>query len=273
MLLIKSLLLVCSAAAVMVQGSPNAIISGAIFVGDDTTNPDASPVDIFKRPENHAAAAASILVYSATAANYRPSEQSPPSLLSGFDAFVKKASSFPGFTPRDQSNTNVFLNQSLIGLEKAVREQLGHSPDGPIIARSLRDLFPGVVEDSSLKEWILSLIVVGKPENSDTVSLNFVRLALKIGSDKTHTTYIPEQHAPLATFELLVNPSVLNINAEKFAEVIPIVKVPSFIAYFASPKVIEGEPEEGLLLSSSSCRQEPRPFFSRAQQYRLSQWL
>ncbi|KAF9079949.1 hypothetical protein BGX23_002917, partial [Mortierella sp. AD031] len=70
MLFIKSLLLVCSAAAVMVQGSPNAIVSGAIFVGDDTTNPDATPVEIFKHPENHATAAASILVYSATGTNY-----------------------------------------------------------------------------------------------------------------------------------------------------------------------------------------------------------
>ncbi|KAF9088127.1 hypothetical protein BGX23_007603, partial [Mortierella sp. AD031] len=223
MLLLKSLALVSFAAVVMARASPNAIVSGALFVGEDTTNPDASNTNIYKNPENHAAAAASVLEYSAVNTNYRPSEQGHSSLLSTFEAFQQKATSFPGFIPTIQSGSDVFLNHSLIGLEKAVQDAYP-STDAALIARGLRDLFPGSVEDQSLKEWILSLLVIRKPEGSDTVTIKFVQLALTIEFDKTHTAHIPEQDARLSNYELQVNPSVFALNADRFAEVIKVTK-------------------------------------------------
>ncbi|KAG0205759.1 hypothetical protein BGX33_007759 [Mortierella sp. NVP41] len=260
MLLLKSLALVSFAAVVMARASPNAIVSGALFVGEDTTNPDASNTNIYKNPENHAAAAASVLEYSAVNTNYRPSEQ----------AFQQKATSFPGFIPTIQSGSDVFLNHSLIGLEKAVQDAYP-STDAALIARGLRDLFPGSVEDQSLKEWILSLLVIRKPEGSDTVTIKFVQLALTIEFDKTHTAHIPEQDARLSNYELQVNPSVFALNADRFAEIIKVTKVPDFLIFFASPKVVDLE--DGLELGSSPCDQKPLTLTSRLRQYRVNQWI
>ncbi|KAF9122546.1 hypothetical protein BGX30_001914 [Mortierella sp. GBA39] len=54
-----------------------AVVSGAIFDGYDTTNRSASNIEIFRVPSNHAAATASILVYSAELTSFSPATQEP----------------------------------------------------------------------------------------------------------------------------------------------------------------------------------------------------
>ncbi|KAG0330409.1 hypothetical protein BG000_011720 [Podila horticola] len=270
MLLLKSIFLVCSAAVVMARGNPDAVVSGGLFVGEDTTNPDASAVDIYKYPENYASAVASILQYSAVTTDYRPS-QPDATAKSGYSGFQRKASTFPGFILTANSEGDIPLDGSLIQLEEAVREEYP-STDSILIARSLRDLFPGYVEDSSLKEWVLSLVVIRKPFYSDTVTFKLVQLELTIATDKAHSTYIPEQTARLSSSEFQVNAAVLTNKADQFAEIIPRVDVQGFINYFASPKVPE-ESEDVLERGSHSCRQEMPSFASRLQQVRLARWM
>ncbi|KAF9899864.1 hypothetical protein BX616_002806, partial [Lobosporangium transversale] len=58
------------------RSSGEAIVSYTRLSGEDTTDPDAKVgIDIFKDFRNHAAAAASILVYSAEVVDYRPQEK------------------------------------------------------------------------------------------------------------------------------------------------------------------------------------------------------
>ncbi|KAF8927310.1 hypothetical protein BGZ47_002214, partial [Haplosporangium gracile] len=92
MLLIKTVALLYSATAAM---AANAAISGAIFVGEDTTDYSADAVQIFKDPSNHVGATASILVFSAKSADFSPTTQEPKSLIQNLDAFVQKATTFP----------------------------------------------------------------------------------------------------------------------------------------------------------------------------------
>ncbi|KAF9119863.1 hypothetical protein BGX30_003573, partial [Mortierella sp. GBA39] len=151
MLLIKTVALLCSATAVM---AANAVVSGAIFEGYDTTDQSASNTDIFKDVTNHAAAAASILVFSANSANFHPASQEPKALGQNLDQFVSKASTFPGFLSTQIIDQNLALNGSLTQFEKIIREHLNN----PLTARAFRDLIPGYIQDKSLTEWILSLI-------------------------------------------------------------------------------------------------------------------
>ncbi|KAI1291359.1 hypothetical protein EDD11_008977 [Mortierella claussenii] len=274
MLLLRSLLLVFSAAAAIAKGAPNAIVSGAIFVGEDTTNKDASSTDVFRDPRNHATAAASILVYSAESANYHPSEQDDPSsLLPGHSAFESKAQGFPGFTQTILSHTDIHLNGSFTQLEKEIRDNYASS-DAPLVARSLRDLIPGVVVDKSLEEWLLSLVVIRKPVSSDAVTVKIVQVLLNISSDETHTAYIPVHTAKLSNIELNVIPTVLATNAERFAKAIHTVKVPGFIDYFSSPKV-NNEILDGFERDPNPCLQHTTNVVSthRQYQYRIFQWI
>ncbi|ORZ28089.1 hypothetical protein BCR41DRAFT_406264 [Lobosporangium transversale] len=78
MLIIKCFLLsfIVSMALTSSRSSGEAIVSYTRLSGEDTTDPDAKVgIDIFKDFRNHAAAAASILVYSAEVVDYRPQEK------------------------------------------------------------------------------------------------------------------------------------------------------------------------------------------------------
>ncbi|KAF8942491.1 hypothetical protein BGZ47_006421 [Haplosporangium gracile] len=94
MLLIKTVALLCSATAAM---AANAVISGAILVGEDITNYSVDAAEIFRDPNNHASAAASILIYSAKSTDFSPATGEPKSLGHTLDAFVHKVATFPGF--------------------------------------------------------------------------------------------------------------------------------------------------------------------------------
>ncbi|KAF9296634.1 hypothetical protein BGZ88_012278 [Linnemannia elongata] len=261
MLLIKTVALLCSATAAM---AANAVVSGAIFVGEDTTDYTNDKVDIFRNPENHAAAAASILVYSAANADFSPATQEPKALGQTLDAFIQKASTFPGFVLEYSKEESLALNGSLIQFEELIRKQL----EDPLIARSLRDLIPGYIQDQSVTEWILSLVVANKPENSDAVSLQFARVSLTIHSDKTQTAYIPEQNARITFAGYKTNTGFLSSYADRLAQSIKIVSVPSFLVYFASPKVFSEN--EQTQYGSTSCSQS-RPIFKNRQT--VMSWL
>ncbi|KAG0204072.1 hypothetical protein BGX28_003883 [Mortierella sp. GBA30] len=266
MLLLKSLLLICSAAVVIAKGTSDAIVSGAIFVGEDTTSADASPVDIYANPGNHATAAASVLVFAAKAVNYHPTEQDASSLLPSYSAFETKVQQFPGFMMTESSIKNgLLLDGGFTQLEKEIRDSY-ESSDASLIARSLRDLIPGVIEDKSLEKWILSLVAVRKPVDSDVVTVKIVTLKLNLTSDDSHTAFIPKQSALLSNVEFSVISTALVSNAEQFAQSIHEVRVPDFIKYFSSPKVIN----ESFESDSISCIQQNTV---RHRQYPLSRWM
>jgi len=246
MLLIKTVLVLCSATVAL---AARAVVSGAVFEGMDTTDPSAEGAIIFENPENHAAAAASILTYAASTANFRPAERSAKALSSSLEEFMKKTCSFEGFMAKSETNRKLRLDGSFTQLEQAIRDEI----DDPLTARGLRDLIPGYIQDKSLKDWTMSLVVLSKPEDSNKVNIKLARVSLTICKGKSDTAYIPKQTASLVVYNLQVIPSVLIANANKFAEVMPIYKVHDFIDFFASPKVPEDNDEEEIFGESVTC--------------------
>ncbi|KAF9538828.1 hypothetical protein EC957_006176 [Mortierella hygrophila] len=228
MLLIKTVALLCSATAVM---AANSVASGAIFVGKDTSDSSASPIDVYSNPSNHATAAASVLVFAAKSVNFHPSSQEPKALGQNLEQFQTKVTSFPGFVLQDIQDYFLGLDGSLTQFEKTIGEQL----DDPNIARALRGLVPDNVEDQSSTDWVLSLIVLSKPAGTNTVNVKLVQVSLIISSDG-NTATIPEQSARLVVSDLQVAERVFVLNAETFADRIPTTSVSDFINFFTSPK-------------------------------------
>ncbi|KAF9319112.1 hypothetical protein BG003_009913 [Podila horticola] len=73
----------------MVKGNPGAVVSGRFFVSEDTTDSDASAIDIYSDPRNYASATASIMKCSEVTTSSRPSEQDVTS-KSGYSVFQQK---------------------------------------------------------------------------------------------------------------------------------------------------------------------------------------
>ncbi|KAF9280276.1 hypothetical protein BGZ88_012293 [Linnemannia elongata] len=227
MLLIKTVVLLLSATAAM---AADAVASGAIFVGKDTSDPSASPVEVFANPSNHATAASSVLVFAANSANFYPASQEPKALSKNLDLFVRKVDTFPGFALTQSEQFSLELDGSLTQFEKTISEQL----EDPDTARALRDLVPDNVQDPSLTEWVLSLVVVTESEDT-RINLKLARVYLTISSDDDTAT-IPKQIARLSVSAYQVIAPVFVANAETFANKVKVTKVPDFIDYFTSPE-------------------------------------
>ncbi|KAK5820924.1 hypothetical protein F5H01DRAFT_404442 [Linnemannia elongata] len=208
----------------------DAVVSGAIFVGKDTSDPSASPVEVFTNPSNHAAAAFSVLVFAANSAKFNPASQEPKALIQNLNLFVRKIDTFPGFTLTQSEQFSLELDGSLTQFEKTISEQLGDSDT----ARALRNLAPDNAQDPSLRDWVLSLVVITQSEDAG-INLKLARVYLTISSDDDAAT-TPEQTAQLYVSAYQVITPVFVADAETLASRIKITKDPDFINYFTFPK-------------------------------------
>ncbi|KAG0010986.1 hypothetical protein BGZ82_003204 [Podila clonocystis] len=243
--------------AVMAQkaADADAVVSAAAFVGKDTTDLNAEPVSIFREEKNHATAASTILVFSANGANFQPSLQPAKSLAPAYVQFLIKATSFPGFKEPEAMVQPLPLNNSVFQFETEIRNVINNDPDKFIIARGLRDLLPGYISDSSLKTWLLSFIVIGKPEGADDVYVKFARVVLTLKTDKDHTTIIPKQDAKFEISQVKLNALWVAQHADDLvARVQPIVSVRDSVDFFASSKVIPGKRLDEASCGRSSSR-------------------
>jgi len=214
----------------------DAVASSADFVGRDTTSRNARDVDIFRDLKNHATAASTILVYSANEANFQPSEQPAKNLAPSYMTFMKKVTSFPGFGDYHDMVESVHLNNSAFQFEASIRHLMRHDDDCFLIARGLRDLLPGYIPDSSLKTWLLSYVMVSKPDHHDDVNIKFARVILNLKA-KEHITMIPEQTAKFELSEMHVNGKWLSHHADSLASKLhPIASVHKMMDFFTSSK-------------------------------------
>ncbi|KAF9379771.1 hypothetical protein CPB97_008771 [Podila verticillata] len=242
--------------AVMAQSAADAdvVVSAAAFVGKDTTDRNAQPVAIFKEMKNHATVASTILVFSAKGANFQPSLQPAKSLAPAYVQFLTKATSFPGFWNSETMDLTLPLNNSVFQFETEIRNVIKNDPDRFLIARSLRDLLPGYISDSSLKTWLLSFILIGKPEGADDVYIKFARVVLALKTDKEHTTIIPEQDAKFGIYQYKVNGLWVAQHADALGAKLPIVPVRDSIDFFTSSKVIPDKHLDEVSCGRSSSR-------------------
>ncbi|KAF9369747.1 hypothetical protein CPB97_003322, partial [Podila verticillata] len=168
------------------------------YFGEDATE-SVVPLEIFKSHINYATAVSSILALSAEQAVFKPSEKSAESVAQTLDYFVFQVSIFPG----------VYLTNN---------SQRTLTPKNHTTVAEFQK------ETTRLKNWVLNVVVLDKPEGSDKISMQLVRVDLSIAFDEdpktcsgpipTPKAYIPEQSASIvfATFEL--NTSFLISNAQ-----------------------------------------------------------
>ncbi|KAG0259054.1 hypothetical protein DFQ27_004253 [Actinomortierella ambigua] len=192
---IKSLVVLCSAAVVMANASPQAVISGALLRGVDTTSPRASPTYILRYLENQITALASAAVMSARSANFLPAERPAKQLVSNFEQFVTGLVNFQGIHLNHTSDETIDLKGPLIQMEKAIRE-LGNKGDDSapayrlaVIACGLRDLVPGYNADGSVRTWLLNVLAMNSRQfmqHIGNVTFTLARVVLNIQADNPH---------------------------------------------------------------------------------------
>ncbi|KAF9974161.1 hypothetical protein BGZ73_002469 [Actinomortierella ambigua] len=228
--------------ATLVVLAKDAVVSRGVFNGDDTTNPDARGVKVFREPRNHPMAVASILMYAGGKAGYDPHSQAPKKSRHSYRAFRKQVSAFPGFLKGETFRMLLSLEGgSLDEVENKVRMAYPFA-DGDYIGSSIRYSIPTVSIGPDVADFVFSLVVISKPYGSEDpddtntkITIELVRLHLKIKAvNGDGAVQIPKQTAKLIVSQLEVKRHYLIRRAEYLAKKIPRRSLVDFVKYFWS---------------------------------------
>ncbi|KAF9356593.1 hypothetical protein BGX26_005052 [Mortierella sp. AD094] len=187
----------------------DALVSGALFEGVNTADPDANRTSLFKDFKNHADAVASILIYGAKETSFDPSEKIHTQPEAYFD-FLQRAASFPAFFYRytedkehelhlngdpeqllDQIADHYYRQEDYVYINELNGDSDSYSSDGmkqkkKNIREAFRKLVPKTVENKHWKQWVLSLVTIQKPADSDEVTFDLAQVRLTIST--THNS-------------------------------------------------------------------------------------
>jgi hypothetical protein len=112
MLFRKYLLSLFSVTVVFAAAEYDALVSGALFNGIDTTQPGHQGLSIFSDSRNHPSAVASILLYLANKSRFTPKRSKNGVIRDGssYRLFARQSVTFPAFIKRYQSYAELELH-------------------------------------------------------------------------------------------------------------------------------------------------------------------
>ncbi|KAG0238436.1 hypothetical protein B0O80DRAFT_454927 [Mortierella sp. GBAus27b] len=223
MLLVKALLLVCSATAVFAGSRIDAIVSGACFVGQDTSQ-DTRGEEVFRDPRNHATAVASILRHSADRAEFRPREKGVITDPKVYEQFLKDVNNFPGFKSHHQQMERLDLQGDREQFKREVAKKYQTDRNDPWqIATAFERLLPHEVDEDN-QEWLLNYVVMNTQGSQrggggqKDISVEICSITLKLTKDSNDQTKIKRQTAEMKMNMFTVKQEYLAQHANSLAQ-------------------------------------------------------
>ncbi|KAF9962686.1 hypothetical protein BGZ70_007973 [Mortierella alpina] len=234
MLLIKSLVVLCSAAVVTARLFPyDAVATGALLLGKDTTDPNAPPRDVYSESRNHAMAVASVVVHAANLVSFDPSGQL--SYGDTYSRFKEKATTFPAFIREfERSKELKFSGHHELRQKVAdIYDEFVPGGEGLKVAVIVTDVVGNHLEDPRPKHWGFTTIVICQLESS--VQLGLVELSVRGGSSLETVNHRESDHTAILTVSnYLVIPQVFQGNADSLAQKISKVTIANFMEFFTT---------------------------------------
>ncbi|CAO3566704.1 unnamed protein product [Mortierella alpina] len=190
------------AALAIAQDHYNALATGVLFEGNNTADPDADGVGVFRDFKNHADAVASILLYCAEETSFLPAgaKSDTPEAYFGF---IQKAASFPAFYflgTEDKQYTLALDGDRRQFLEQVMEKYRLESTfeDLDRISDSFQALLPGTIDHPSQRSWLISLITLQKQIGTDNVTFSMAHVRLTMSRDeKSGVATIDRQEASM----------------------------------------------------------------------------
>lgn len=201
MLLVKALLLVCSATAVLAGTRIDAIVSGACMVGRDTSE-ETTGEEVFKDPRNHVTAVASILRHSADRNQFQPRQKGVITDPKVYQAFIKDIYNFPGFHAHQTEMERLELQGDHEQFKREIAKKYKTDRNDPWkIAVAFERLLPHNLEHDS-QEWLLNYVVLNTQGRSGSggqkdVSVEISSVMLKLTKDQNDRVKIKRQTAEM----------------------------------------------------------------------------
>ncbi|KAF9950485.1 hypothetical protein BGZ72_007871 [Mortierella alpina] len=270
MLLSKSLVILCSAAVATAQLLKyEAVATGALLLGDDISNPDATAYDVFNDPINHATAAATIFGYSTAVARFRPSGHWTNGR--SYWEFKERVGSFRAFTLAHKKSKDLTFNGDYNLWDKLfeVYDKLSgvDKPETLKITNNLANVVGDHLENDNPLHWAFTTVVIRQLDGD--VEIELVELGVKPNlPSESVNQWENDRAATLTVWKYLVNKDLLQKHAEQLAEKLNKITIKDFIGIFttASPKGgLEAwlEVEQGHHTEQTSFTRRPRVLYPR----------
>ncbi|KAF9960007.1 hypothetical protein BGZ72_008206 [Mortierella alpina] len=235
MVALKPLLILCSVIVVAVQARYDALVSGAIFVGKDTSFPEDDSTIIFKDPSNHPAAVTSLLWTLAKESNFIPSEFDVITDPWLYRKFERTLLDFPGFKASEITQRPLDLDGTPSQFSSQIRSNFD-ARYAETIARSFWSQIPGYVMKPSFRRWLTSQIIIYKDTDSDEITFEVAEVILTLSRDQSGLAMIDRQRATLTRTFYTVDTATLVENAEDLAKSVPIVGIHDFIKHMTTKR-------------------------------------
>ncbi|KAF9363263.1 hypothetical protein BGX34_004544 [Mortierella sp. NVP85] len=249
MLLLKALLLVVSATAVLASGRVDAIVSGACIVGEDTSSHDSRGEEIFKNPRNHPAAVASILRFSADRAEFRPREKGVITDQKVYDHFLKDVYNFPGFQAHHQQRMQLDLQGDREQFKREVAKKYKSDRNDPNqMATEFDQLLPQEMDHDN-QEWLLNYVVMNTQNNQgggdqSEILVEICSIMLKLTKGSNDEAKIKRQTAQMTMNAFTVKKEYLMQHAQSLSQRIQTMRTRKALRDLSSNGVLGGEDYE-----------------------------
>ncbi|KAF9356651.1 hypothetical protein BGX34_009810 [Mortierella sp. NVP85] len=277
---VHSSLLLFSVVAVLVQGQSVVVSSKAIFTGVDHSDPNASPIDIYRRRNNHATATASILETISEQAGFQPKEHGLYTTNDPFLAFKTNVKEFELFNPMGSQTLHMRVYGGLEELKKEITgryfpiTRIGREPPSRarLMASALLEQIPSTADQSLSGTWSLAVVALHTEDDNYTrVDISWVDVYIHVNEDGS--VAIPPQEALLSEESFEVLSGGFLYNAKSLSEAYPKMDLKTVLDNLTTRQSRGNGTRR--LGSGHTCHTESEPPESRRPQglYRLSQLI
>ncbi|KAF9962685.1 hypothetical protein BGZ70_007972 [Mortierella alpina] len=223
------------------QDHYNALATGVLFEGNNTADPAADGVGVFRDYRNHADAVASILLYCAEETGFLPADGKSDNPEAYFD-FLQKAASFPAFyfLGTEDKQYTLSLDGDRGQFLDQVREKYrleSTSADLDRIRSSFKALLPRTIDHPAQRSWLLSLVTLEKQVGTDNVTFSMAHVRLTLSRDeKSGVATIDRQEASMTLSYYSVMGRFISFYSDELARYIKKGSVDQLIRTLSSSK-------------------------------------
>ncbi|KAI8373016.1 uncharacterized protein BYT42DRAFT_578932 [Radiomyces spectabilis] len=216
----------------------NSIVSGALFIGKDTTDPDAAGPEIFERPENHPVAVSSIIQYSSNASNFHPSKP-PNETADSLEDFLNRISTFPGFMLTSSHRDGITHHGNIQTLLEEVNKVYlqGHHKEQK---EATNKILSGLLSHQHSDElsYTISHLAIENLGTEADLKLHMLTINQRVGHDKNGMITLTQDNADLNITELTLNRGFLESNADRLARAISRAEIKDVVQGLTTPHCI-----------------------------------
>jgi len=195
------------------------LVSGFMFFGTNTSDPNASILEMFQNSKNHVDATFSIIGKSGSLALFDPENDSLKEAASTYQSYMTRLGTFPGFNTIESYKIPIKVTNDIQSLKDQITEDYFNDKENDI-KNAIDKLIGSILsfEHSGTYSYMATHTIVTIEETG--IMIYVARMMISVPHNKIGMIYIGEQSTYLEITKLQVNSTYITLNASQLADMI-----------------------------------------------------